>query len=179
MGTKSDSKPFDFTGKNHNVHEPNPADCVFCHGQDVSQPNPGANPEKFEFTGIRPYTTPDYDGDGNITESVKDELTGLEKILIAQIQAYAANVLGAPIIYANNYPYFFNDTNGNGLVDPGENIYPNGYKLFNARLLKAAYNYQLSKKAPSGYAHNSRYIAQLLVDSIGFIRGDVTPFTWR
>jgi len=178
MGTKSDSKPFDFTGKNHNVQKPNAEDCVFGHGQDVSQPNPGADPAKFTFSGIRPYPTPDYDGDGDITESIRDEIQDLEAVLYAQIQAYA-NKIGAPIVYdAIAYPYYFNDTNANGTVDPGENIYPNRYK-FNARLLKAAYNYQLSKKAPHGFIHNSRYVAQLLVDPIEFLGGDVTLYTWR
>ena len=176
MGTKSDHKKFDFTGRLHYVEKPNQEDCVYCHGQDVSQPNPGADPAKFKFSGIRPYTTPDYDGDGVITESVENEIKGLEEALYAQIQAYAANVLGAPIVYdADSYPYFFDDLNANGIADPEEE----GYSQFNARLLRAAYNYQLSKKEPHGFIHNSRYVAQLLVDSIEHIRGDVTPYTWR
>jgi len=34
-------------------------------------------------------------------------------------------------------------------------------------MLKAAYNYHMSHKEPCGYIHNHRYVAQLLVDSIG------------
>jgi len=178
MGTKSDHKKSDFTGRLHYVEKPNQEDCVFCHGQDVSQPNPGADPTKFKFSGIRPYTTPDYDGDGVITESVQNEIIGLEEALYAQIQVYA-NKIGAPIVYdALAYPYFFNDLNADGITDPEEASFSNRY-MFNARLLKAAYNYQLSKKEPHGFIHNSRYVAQLLVDSIGFLGGDVTPYTWR
>jgi hypothetical protein len=33
-------------------------------------------------------------------------------------------------------------------------------------MLKAAYNFQMSKKDPNGYIHNPIYIAQLLIDSI-------------
>jgi hypothetical protein len=162
----------------HNVARVNPADCVYCHGQDVAQPNPGADPAGFKFSGIRPASIPDYDGDGNTAESIKDEIQGLEAALYARIQAYAFSI-GKPIIYdAHAYPYFFNDSNGNGLVDPGEAIYPNAYK-FNAKLLKAAYNYQLSLKEPNGYIHNSRYIAQLLVDSIQNLGGSVAPYWWR
>jgi hypothetical protein len=180
MGTQSENKPFDYTGKMHNVTKPDPRDCVFCHGQDVSQPNPGADPAKFKFSGIRPAPTPDYDGDGNKMESIKDEIKGLETALYAQIQTYAAAVIGTPVIYdSHSYPYFFIDTNGNGTIDFLENIYPNRYTLFDARLLRAAYNYQMSKKDPNNFAHNSRYIAQLLVDSIGHLAGDTSPYTWR
>jgi len=180
MGTQSENKPYDYTSEMHNVHKPNPEDCVYCHGQDISQPNPGADPAKFMFSGIRPGPTPDYNGNGDITESIESEILGLEEALYAQIQNYAATVLGAPVIYDSHaYPYFFNDRNGNGIVDPGEAIYPNLYASFDAKLLRAAYNYQVSKKEPHGYIHNSKYIAQLLVDSIGHIGGDVSPYKWR
>lgn len=180
MGTQSEHKRFDYTGEMHNVHKPSQEDCVYCHGQDVSQPNPGANPEKFKFSGIRPASTPDYNGNGDRTESVKNEIIALEEALYAQIQLYAATVIGIPIVYdSHSYPYFFVDTNGNGEVDPGEAIYPNKYDFFDAKLLKAAYNFQVSKKEPHGYIHNSKYIAQLLVDSIGHIGGDVSAYKWR
>ncbi len=162
----------------HNVKKPNPADCVNCHGQDISQPNRGADPAKFRFDSIRPYSTPDYDGDGNMRESVKEELNGLEAALYTQMQAYGF-ATGKPIVYDSlAYPYFFNDTNGNGLLDPGEAIFPNAYK-FDARLLKAAYNYQVSQKEPNNYIHNSKYIAQLLVDSISSLGGNTTKYWWR
>jgi hypothetical protein len=164
----------------HNVLKPNPEDCVYCHGQDVSQPNQGADPSGFKFSGIRPATTPDYDGDGNTKESTEDEIKGLEKALYAQIQFYATNVLGYPIIYdSNSYPYFFNDKNGNGEVDPGEAIFPNMYTQSDAKLLRAAYNYQASIKEPHGFIHNSKYVAELLVDSIEHLGGDISAYSWR
>ena len=179
MGSKSkgqtDTPQIDW---NHNVTWVDPANCVFCHGQDIAQPDPGADPAKFRFSGIRPASTPDYDGDNNRMESVKDEIKGLEDALYAQMQIYGFKIK-APIVYdSHTYPYFFNDLNGNGKVDPGENIYPNGYK-FNARMLKAAYNFQLSKKEPNGFIHNSRYVAQLLVDSIIDLGGNTAPYSWR
>ncbi len=162
----------------HNVQKPNPEDCVYCHGQDVSQPNQGADPSKFKFSGIRPATTPDYDGDGNTKESIDDEIKGLEDALYAQMQTYGASI-GAPIIYdSNSYPYFFKDTNGNGEVDPGEATRANGYS-FDAKMLRAAYNLHTSKKEPHGFIHNSKYIAQLLVDSIEHLGGDISPYPWR
>jgi hypothetical protein len=112
-------------------------------------------------------------------ESIEKEIKGLEEALYAEIQKFAAD-RGLPIIYDSHaYPYFFNDTNGNGDIDPGEAIYPNSYQFMHARLLKAAYNFQVSKKEPHGFIHNSRYIAQLLVDSIEHLGGSVTKYTWR
>ncbi|MBN2244657.1 MAG: hypothetical protein JW755_02310, partial [Candidatus Aminicenantes bacterium] len=179
MGSKSKGQ-FDTprTDWHHNVAWVDPADCVYCHGQDISQPNPGADPSLFTFSGIRPASIPDYDGDRNKTESLKNEIKGLEEALYLQMQAYGLKI-EAPIVYdSHTYPYFFNDLNGNGKVDPGENVFPNGYQ-FNARMLKAAYNFQLSKKEPNGYIHNSRYIAELLVDSIIDLGGNEALYTWR
>jgi hypothetical protein len=179
MGTKSDANATDYTGSSHMVSKPTPADCVYCHGQDVAQPNPGADPAKFAFTGIRPASIPDYDGDGILSESIQSELQGLEKDLFKYLQA-AGTRAGSPLIYDSHaYPYFFNDSNANGAIDPGEAIYPNRYAFPNGRMLKAAYNYQMSKKAPSGYAHNSLYIAQVLVDSIVDLGGDASKYGWR
>lgn len=187
MGTKSPRKETagTFTSSNqnfsdHDVRSPNPEDCVYCHGQDVSQPHPGANPDKFEFSGIRPASIPDYNGNGKTSESIQEEINGLEETLYSQIREYAANILGTPVIYdPHSYPYFFYDLNNNGKIDPGENIYPNKYESFDARLLKAAYNYHLSIKEPAAYIHNSHYMAQLLVDSIEHLGGNITPYTWR
>ncbi len=179
MGTNSPHKPYDTTGEMHNVHTPNPEDCVYCHGQDVSQPHPGSDPAKFEFSGIRPGSTPDYDGDGNKKESLENEIRGLEDALYAELQAYGFKI-GEPIAYdAHSYPYFFNDLNGNGIVDEEEAIRDNGYSFTRAALLKAAYNYQVSLKEPHGYIHNSLYVAQILVDSIEHLGGNVSKYTWR
>lgn len=179
MASKSKSRIDEpATDRQHNVQAPDPASCVPCHGQDVSQPSPGADPARFTFTGIRPGSIPDYDGDGIRSESLKDEINGLEDTLYEWIKRYGLKI-GKPIVYDSHaYPYFFNDLNGNGEVDPGEAIYPNLY-LFDARLLKAAYNYQMSRKEPNGFVHNSRYIAQLLVDSIVDLGGKKIDYAWR
>jgi hypothetical protein len=179
MGTKSLNRKHDDSDiLFHNVQNPNPADCVLCHGQDIAQPHPGADTAKFEFEGIRPAQTPDLDADGNTRESLQAEIKGLEDALYAKLQSYG-NEIGNPVIFVGeSYPYFFKDTNGNGVADPDEVTTENGYE-FNAPMLKAAYNFLFSKKEPCGYIHNSRYIAQLLVDSIGHLGGDVKKYTWR
>ena len=166
MGSKSQ--------RSHNVAHPNKANCVPCHGQDISQPFPSGDPELFSFEDIRPGTIPDYDGDGNVRESLKSEIQGLEAALYAQIRAYSF-AIGRPTVYnPSSYPYFFADTNGNGVVDPGEGSY-----RFDAPLLRAAYNYQMSIKEPHGFIHNAQYVAQLLVDSIQSIGGNVARYGWR
>ena len=107
----------------------------------------------------------DYDGDSDIEEGVYYEIEGLQEILYGAIQAYAEDA-GAAIVYeSHTYPYFFIDSNANGEVDEGEAAYPNSYAAWTPRLLKAAYNYQLSAKDPGAYAHGGKYIIQLLYDS--------------
>ncbi len=178
FSTKSFNRKQDDSDDMFHNAEPSKEDCVLCHGQDVAQPHPGGDPNLFEFEGIRPAQTPDYDADGNTRESLESEIDGLEAALLAQIQAYA-NSLGTPIAYdPNSYPYFFNDLNGNGVVDPEEASRSNGFG-FTAPILRAAYNYQFSLKEPCGYIHNPLYFAQLLVDSIEHLGGKVTKYTWR
>ena len=178
FGTKSFNRKLDNSDDLFHNTEPSKEDCVLCHGQDIAQPHPGGDPDKFEFAGIRPAQIPDYDADGNIKESLEAELDGLEDALYSRLQAYA-NSIGVPLAYDEHaYPYFFKDLNGNGLVDPEEAVSANGYR-FTAPLLRGAYNFQFAKKEPCGYIHNPLYIAQILVDSIGHLGGDTKSYTWR
>lgn len=178
FSTKSPNRKHDDSDAHFHNTAPSPEDCVPCHGQDIAQPHPGGDPALFEFEGIRPAQTPDYDADGNVKESLQSEILGLNDKLYAQIQAYAASI-GKPVIYdPNTYPYWFKDLNGNGIGDPNELVSSNGYR-FTAPLLRAAYNLHFSVKEPCNYIHNPRYFAQLLVDSIGHLGGDVSAYTWR
>jgi hypothetical protein len=105
----------------------------------------------------------DYDGDGDATEGVSSEVNGLQEKLGAAITAYAAEVAEAPIAYnPAAYPYWFADANANGEADEGETAYAN----WTARLLQAAYNFQVASKDPGKFAHNAKYVAQLMYDSI-------------
>ena len=138
--------------------------CAPCHPTDLTT-------ERFRHDFA---AHGDFDGDGDVTESTRAEILGLEQLLYEQIKRYADDVLDSPLVYDDaSYPYFFFDTNGNGVVDAGENIYPNRYTDFDAALLQAAYNYTTSTKEPSGYIHNARYLAQLMIDSIADLGGDV------
>lgn len=141
------------TDANH-TWEPNLATCTACHGGT-----------SFPTLGI------------GVSDSY-DEIQTLLPELLAQIQSYATNTIGVDIGYdAHAYPYFFVDTNGNGVIDPDEANYGNKYNDFDANLLPAAYNYQVGQKDPCGYIHNADYIRQILFDSIEDIGG--TPSTDR
>ncbi len=109
----------------------------------------------------------DYDGDGNIGEGIANEISGLQNLLMVAMQSYSSEVSGAPIAYLETaYPYFFNDLNANGGVDDDEANSDNAFASWTARLLQAAYNYQTSLKDTGAFAHNAKYIIQLLHDSI-------------
>lgn len=144
--------------------------CAECHrAEDVTSQEALRN--------IRmPGSLADYDGDGNITEGMYYEVKGLRDMLYTAIQSYATQVALKSIVYDGDvYPYWFIDTNGNGVVDPGEATFANQYKSFTNRLLKAAYNYQVSIKDPGQYAHGGKYIIELLHDSIADLNVKITP----
>jgi hypothetical protein len=120
----------------------------------------------------------DYDGDGDLEEGIAYEIEGLQAILYEALQGYAAEVVETGIVYdADAYPYFFIDTNANGEADDDEIVAPNGFNAWSPRLLKAAYNYQTSKKDPGAFAHGGKYIIQLLHDSIADLNSAVAEPT--
>lgn len=108
----------------------------------------------------------DYDGDGDMEEGIYYEIEGMRDLLWQAMSAYSTEVAGSPIGYnAAAYPYFFNDTDGDGTISEEEAAFPNAYASWTARLSKAAYNYQVSLKDPGRYAHGGKYVIQLLYDS--------------
>ncbi len=107
----------------------------------------------------------DYNGNGDVKEGIAAEISGLQDTLYSAIQMYATEVAGAPIVYDGaNYPYFMvAGSDGKPAKDDKGNTIP--YNKFTARLLKAAYNYQVTVKDPGAFAHNAKYIIELLYDS--------------
>jgi hypothetical protein len=120
----------------------------------------------------------DYDGDGDKTEGMVGEISTMYEALYKAMQVYAADKVGKPIAYnPQSYPYYFNDTNNNGEVDQDEANAKNGYASWTPRLLRAAYNYQYVTKDPGAFAHNGKYILQVLYDSLKDIGGNVQGIT--
>jgi hypothetical protein len=131
-------------------------------------------------------TINDFNGNGDANEGVYYELTGLRDQLYAALRAYAntpktdasgAPVPASPIAYSPaSYPYFFQDPNDNGIVDAGET---SSYKAWTARLLRAAYDFQYAQKDPGAFAHNAKYLIEILYDAIADINAvqPVASFT--
>ena len=138
------------------------AGCSGCHGEAAT-------------TAAIRKTATDFDGDGNVTEPLADELASLKAAVLAEMQV-DATASGTSICYsATTYPYFLTDTNGNGTCDVGETT---GYPAasWTAALAKAAFNYQMATKDAGAWAHNAKYVAQLLIDSVADLGGDVSTF---
>ena len=123
-------------------------------------------------------STVDYDGDGDTTEGLAGEVGTMRQALYAVILDYAKTKVGTAIVYSPvAYPYWFTDTNGNGQADPEEIKRENAYNQWTPRLLQAAYNYQYATKDPGQFAHNGKYILQVLYDSLEAMGADVSGMT--
>ena len=132
-------------------------DCAACHKEVTDKPS---------LRNIR-VSKADRDGNGDVNEGIAQEIIHLRGKLLTAIMDYAKTVNGKPVVYElEAYPYFFNDKNSNGEADKGEAIFPNRYKAWTPRLMKAAYNYQFVTKDPGAYAHNGPYAIELLQDSL-------------
>ncbi len=173
MGRNEHTRQFDQCTDCHDVHALTVRfeECSDCHEnveiasqEDVFKIRAGE--DDIQIVPV------DYDGDGNVTEPIADEIATLRDTLYAAIQDYATSTIGTGIVYNTNaYPYFFVDTNGDGAADPDEVNSDNRYVTWTPKLLRAAYNYQYSIKDPGVFAHNPRYILQILYDSIESVGG--------
>ena len=104
----------------------------------------------------------DFDGDGDTAEGIAGEVETLGEFLYAALESYATDVVGTGIVYdSHSYPYWFTDT--------GES-----YGTWTPSLLRGAYNYQYLMKDPGAYAHNPKYIIQILYDSLAGLGADVS-----
>ena len=146
--------------------------CAMCHGEGVTAEGGLKNIRESQASAM------DYDGDGNVEEGMYYEIEGLQQALMAGIQTYAKDTAGTGIVYDSAaYPYWFADADGDGAADKNAEGNAVGYSTWTARLLKAAYNYQVSIKDPGAFAHGNKYIVQLVYDSIEDLGGDVSKFT--
>ena len=134
--------------------------CTVCHTTATS------------LGDIRNVHSQDHDGDGDPAEPLADELGTLQAALLSALQASAT---GTPPCYnPDRYPYWFEDTDSSGGVcDSGETT---SYSGWTPAQMKAAFNYQLARKDAGAWAHNFDYTAQLLIDSIEDLGGDVSGY---
>lgn len=132
--------------------------CTTCHA------------EASDLNGVRNIRmlasrNHDYSGDGDLNRGIYYEVQSLAGRLEQAILRYAREHGGA-ICYSDHHPYFFADLDGDGACSDSEAVASNRYAAFSPRLLRGAYNYQLAKKDPGAFAHNAKYVIELLHDSI-------------
>jgi hypothetical protein len=170
------------------VHAPGDA-CTFCHDPLESRhsfdvrDNFGKCTELCHTAALEPADIRgnpffdgalhglDYDGDGSNTERLGDELADVEAALLAELQA-TASAGGSSLCYDGGaYPYFFKDSNANGVCDPAELGSGNRFSAWTPALMKAAHNFQIAQKEHGAWAHNFDYTMQLLIDSIADLGG--------
>jgi hypothetical protein len=178
MGYEYDGKVYDPKFR----HVPEFDTCIACHDQHATQVRVDKCAECHQ--GVKTVddlknnrengSLVDYNGNGDTKEGIYYELKGLQDILYSSIQMYAKEVGGTAVVYdPATYPYWFADADGDGKPDQNAGT-PVGYSAWSARMLKAAYNYQVSAKDPGAFAHNAKYIMELLYDSIDDLNGKIS-----
>jgi hypothetical protein len=176
----------------YNASAPGPSACATCHLADhtfkpqLTSACTGCHGEAMgDLKHIRKNRATDYNGNMDNTEPLEDEVKTFGDRVLVAMQAWAKDpvngTLGVPlgpICYDSHaYPYWFQDTNDNGVCDNGEANYGNQYRAWDAGLLKASFNYQFWQKEPGAWAHNTHYILQLLYDSNEDLGGNLAGLT--
>ncbi len=173
----------EYTGKAYDgqlVHVQGFTQCTQCHDphtQEVLVDACKGCHGTTDVTKIR-YSKEDYDGSKDPTEPMATVLDNFKSRLYAAVQKYAKDRAGAGIIYdPSSYPYVYLDKDGDGKPDVDANGAKIGYNAFTPRLLKAVYNLNYATKDPGVFAHNPKYVMEVLYDSIQDLGGDVTGLT--
>ena len=135
----------------HDTHnlEPKVEACAGCHGGD-------------DLDAYRMATAGDFDGDGDADEGLAGEIETMADALYAAMQSAAGDI----VYDSHAYPYFFTDLNGDGVPTPDEANFGNRYANWTPELMRVAFNFQAAQKDPGAYAHNGKYVIQVLYDSL-------------
>ncbi len=100
---------------------------------------------------------------------------GLQAILYAAIQTYAKEVAKTPDrLRSGNLSVLLAGCGRRWQACQERQGQCRWLQQVDARLLKAAYNYQVSVKDPGAFAHNAKYIIELLYDSIEDLNGKIS-----
>lgn len=175
---------YEYDGQSYNsrnLHVPGFATCLGCHethSLEVKEEDCALCHNLVTQGGLESIriTPGDFDGDGDEIEGMAGELATMADALLTALQTYATNA-GTPIGFSSTaYPYFFNDLNGNDVIDPDEANRSNAFTSWSPRLLKAAYNYQWYLKDPGAYAHNGTHMIQVIYDSMSDLGIDMSGF---
>lgn len=164
---------YEYPGKSYKgqfMHVPEMSTCVDCHQPhtlEVALDDCTTCHKNIDgFADIR-TSLADFDGNEDVLVGIAAPIAALHDRLGQAIQLYGIDIASAPIVYgAGSYPYFFNDSNADGVASDDEAAFPNRYQSWTPRLLKAAYNYQVVAKDKAIHMHNPHYALQLLYDSL-------------
>ncbi len=173
----------EYSGKAYDgqlVHVANFNQCTECHDahtQEVLVDSCKGCHGTTDVTTIR-MTKEDYDGSKDATEPMAKVIDNFKTRLYAAVQKYAKDRAGAGIIYdPSAYPYVYLDKDNDGKPDVNDQGAKIGYNAFTPRLLKAVYNLNYATKDPGVFAHNPKYVLEVLYDSIQDLGGDLTGLT--
>jgi hypothetical protein len=162
------------------------AQCKFCHMQEgshsfepeISSTCTYCHVDSTSVDDLTPAFRPEDNYDGNQATKPKAELGVFQARLLAAIQKWCKDAtdanngsLATYVVYnPAAYPYFCVDTNKNGVWDAGET----SAAKFDTKTFRASFNYNFSVKEPGSWAHNPKYVFQVLYDSIKDLNGDLT-----
>jgi hypothetical protein len=151
------------------------AKCGTCHfdeldGSPVRTMAQIEDQRQFGFEG-------DIDQNGT-EQGLKLEIEGLKAKLLAALKAYGTNVGGGDLcIVVSNTAPFLADTvkaqvNTTDACGAGANA--TDYTKFTARSLKASFNYMAIQNDPGAWAHNPRYVIEIIYDAIADLNAGLT-----
>lgn len=145
VGRYPHTEDFDSCIECHDPHSTaiDPETCAPCHANVVDYG------DLFEIR----LSKVDYDGDGDTAEGILGEINTLHEALLDAIEAYAADVVGAPIAYTDNFPYW-------GAAEGGR------YATWTPRLVRTTYIYHYVVEDPGAFTHNASYVLQMLYDAL-------------
>lgn len=177
---------YEYDGKTYDtkfMHTTGVDTCISCHDQhtlkirvDVCAECHQGVKTVDDLKNIRMVSSSvDYNGNGDVKEGMAMEIKGMQDALYKGIQTYAKEVVKSGVVYdPATYPYFLLDKNNDGQADKDDKGAAIGFNAWTPRMLKAAYNYQLSVKDPGAFAHGNKYIVQLLYDSLADLNTKLT-----
>jgi hypothetical protein len=159
--------------------------CKFCHMQngshgfkpDVTDTCTYCHVNTTSVDDLTPAFRPEDNYDGDPTTKPKAEFGVFQARLLAAIQAYCktktdAAVTGATYVVYDGAtsPFFFVDANKDGVHQSTEKT----STKWDSKGFRASFNYNYSVKEPGAWAHNPKYVLQVLYDSIQSLGGNVT-----
>ena len=133
--------------------------CATCH--------PGVKDLPTRATsGMMSSRNRDYDGDGNRDRGHLPRARRAARRSCSQAIARYGVEKNGPLCYGEHASLLVQGhQRQRGHAAPRRQCRANGYKRWTPRLPKAAFNYQMASKDPGAFAHNAKYIMQLLYDS--------------